>query len=149
MGRKNLYEDYVEPNLDKIEKWVETLSEADISKKLGISYATFQAYKKQYPALSEVLKNGRQNLVVDLKDSLKKKAKGFYYEETTIREISTGKPGHEKVTKIKDIKKKYSPPDTGAIHLLLKNLDPEWRNDDMATLDLKKEKLQIEKDRNW
>ena len=40
---------------------------------------------------------------------------------------------------------KYSPPDTGAIHLLLKNLDPEWRNDDRETMDLKQRKLELER----
>lgn len=148
MGRKNRYYSYVEPNLDKIEKWVELLSEAQISERLGISYATFQKYKKEYPALNEALQRGRQHLVEDLKDSLKKKAKGFYYEETKIREITTGKPGKEITTRVKDVHRKYSPPDTGAIHLLLKNLDPDWRNDDQTTIDMKKEKINLEKERN-
>ena len=149
MGRKNKYESHVEPHLDKIEKWVQLISEEEIANKLGVSYSAFQHYKSEYPALAEALKNGKQNLILDLKDSLKKKAKGFYYEETTIREVTTGKPGREITTKVKDVKRKYAPPDTGAIHLLLKNLDPEWKNDDQATLDLKKERLQIEKDKNW
>ena len=36
-------------------------------------------------------------------------------------------------------------PDLGSIHLLLKNIDPEWHNDDKATLDLKKEQLELAK----
>lgn len=48
---------------------------------------------------------------------------------------------------------RYSPPDTGAIHLLLKNLDPSWRNDDQATMNMKREKLELEKQKaeqdNW
>jgi len=40
---------------------------------------------------------------------------------------------------------KYAAPDTGAIHLLLKNLDDNWRNDDKATMDMKREKLELDK----
>lgn len=148
-GREKKYETYVEPNLDQIEKWVQLISEQEIAKRLGIAYSTFQKYKREHPALKEALRKGRQTLVLELKDSLKKKAKGFYYEETTIREITAGKPGHQVKTTVKDVKRRYAPPDTGAIHLLLKNLDDNWRNDDQATLDLKREKIEIEKDKNW
>ena len=148
MGRKNRYYDYVEPHLSDIEKWVELLSEAQIAERLGISYPSLQKYKKEYPSLSEAMQRGRQHLVEDLKDSLKKKAKGFYYEETKIREITTGKPGREVTTKVKDVHRKYCPPDTGAIHLLLKNLDPEWRNDDLTTVEMKKQKIEMEKEKN-
>ena len=58
-----------------------------------------------------------------------------------IRETGEGK------VRVVEEYKKYAQPDTGAIHLLLKNLDPEWRNDDQTTIDMKKEKLQIEKDK--
>ena len=75
MGRKNKYESHVEPHLDKIEKWVQLISEEEIANKLGVSYSAFQHYKSEYPALAEALKNGKQNLILDLKDSLKKKAK--------------------------------------------------------------------------
>ena len=48
-------------------------------------------------------------------------------------------------SKTSEIYTKYAQPDTGAIHLLLKNIDPEWHNDDKATLDLKKEQLELAK----
>ena len=75
--------------------------------------------------------------------TLKKKAQGFKYKETkrTIRETGEGK-----VVTVEEFER-YAQPDTGAIHLLLKNLDPEWRNDDQTTIDLKKEKLQLEKEK--
>ncbi len=148
-GRDGKYADYVEPNLEQIGKWVQLISEQEIAKRLGIAYSTFQRYKREYPALKETLKKGRQTLVLELKESLKKKAKGFYYEETTIREIKAGKPGKEITTTVKDVKRKYAPPDTGAIHLLLKNFDDNWRNDDLATLDLKQQKIELEKNKNW
>ena len=67
--------------------------------------------------------------------------KGFYYTETktTIR-----KEGGKEIRTVEKYDK-YALPDTGAIHLLLKNCDPEWRNDDKATMDLKKQELEIKK----
>ena len=149
MGRKGRYESYVLPHLDEIREWYNTLSEKDIAKWLGVSVSTFEKYKREHPELADTLKDGRQELVSMLKQSLKKKAVGFVYTETkrTIREMN----GEEIVT-IEEYTR-YSPPDTGAIHLLLKNLDESWRNDDKATMDLKREKIELDKqkaeDERW
>lgn len=149
MGRKGRYESYVLPHLDEIREWYNTLSEKDIAKRLGVSVSTFEKYKREHPELADTLKDGRQELVSMLKKSLKKKAVGFEYTETkrTIREIA-GK----KIVTIEEYTR-YSPPDTGAIHLLLKNLDESWRNDDKATMDLKREKIDLDKqkaeDERW
>ncbi len=140
-GRKSRYETHVAPKLDKVREWVTSLTEEQIAKKLGIHPSTFQGYKKDHPELQQALIDGIEELKVELKDTLKKKAKGFYYTETktTIRK--------EGGKEIKTIEKydKYAQPDTGAIHLLLKNCDPEWRNDDKATMDLKKQEIEIKK----
>lgn len=149
MGRKGRYESYVLPHLDEIREWYNTLSEKDIAKRLGVSVSTFEKYKREHPELADTLKDGRQELVSMLKKSLKKKAVGFEYTETkrTVREMN----GKEIVT-IEEYTR-YSPPDTGAIHLLLKNLDESWRNDDKATMDLKREKIELDKqkaeDERW
>ena len=148
MGRKNKYESNVKPRLKEISKWYEDLTEAQIAKKLGVSVASFENYKLQYPELIEALQAGKEILIEELKDSLKKKAKGFHYKETKkiIRDV-----GGQRTQVIEEYEK-YSPPDTGAIHLLLKNLDDTWRNDDQATMDLKREKIELEKqkmDNEW
>ena len=143
MGRKNKYESNVKPYLSEIPKWYETMTEGQIAKKLGISVASFENYKLKYPELVECLSTGKEILADELKSSLRKKAKGFYYTETkkTYLEINGVISGEIKVEKTE----KYAAPDTGAIHLLLKNIDPDWRNDDQTTVDLKKEKLDLEK----
>lgn len=150
MGRKSKYETHVKPYLQQIEEWYQDLDERQIAEeRLGIAVSTFENYKKKYPELREALKKGRQQLVSELKASLKKKAKGYTYEETktTIRD-----EGGKKVTTIEKIKK-YAHPDTGAIHLLLKNYDPTWTNDDQTTIDLKREQLELAKQKaendNW
>lgn len=141
MARTSEYDRKVKPYLEKIREWAGFLSEKDICNKLGISRQSLLNYKKQHPELQEVIDEGRKELVAELKSTLKQKAKGFHYIETkkTIRNVDGVK------TQVVEEFEKYSPPDVGAIHLLLKNLDAEWRNDDMPTMKLKAEKLEIEK----
>lgn len=138
-GRKNKYESHVKPYLSKIPNWYLTKTETQIAKKLGISEASWTNYKKQYPELQECLRNSQEDLVDELKGILKKKAQGFYYTEKTKTVIKEGGKESKKIEE----KEKYAQPDTGAIHLLLKNLDPEWRNDDKQTMDLKKQQTEI------
>ena len=149
MGRKGRYETHVQPFLNDIAEWYGLINEDQIAKKLGISVASFEKYKNEHPELRESLKKGKEDLIEELKATLKKKAKGFYYEETkTYIKQENGKE-----VKTVEKHKKYAQPDTGAIHLLLKNLDDTWRNDDKATQDMKKEKLELDRQKaeneNW
>lgn len=139
MGRKNKYETNVKPHLKDIPRWYETMTEAQIAKKLGVSVASFEIYKNRYPELVECLQSGKELLIDELKATLKMKAKGFKYTETkkTIREVDGKK------VKVIEEYEKYSQPDTGAIHLLLKNIDTNWHNDDKATLDIKRKQLEL------
>ena len=150
MGRKDRYESHVKPKLDEIKKWITNLNEGQIAKKLGVSISAFTVYKRDHPELVKALQDGMEELRVELKDALKKKAKGFMYEETkTTRKIEDGKVVGMTVEKYE----KYAPPDTGAIHLLLKNIDPNWKNDDDRTYELKKKQVEIAEkkadDANW
>ena len=143
MGRKSRYETHVEPYLDDIRKWYQLLNEGEIARKLGIGITSFEKYKREHPELREALREGRFELVEDLKLTLKKKAKGFSYteKERIIQDVD-GK----KTTIVRE-REKYVLPDTGAIHLLLKNLDENWRNDDGPTMALRREKLELDKKR--
>lgn len=148
MGRKSKYERFVKPYLDDITKWTEEYTEGQIAEKLKVSPETFSRYKTLFPELAEAVDNGKNNLVKELKNTLKKKARGFHYEETKITKIHNpdDESDQEWIEKI-EVNQKYAQPDTGAIHLLLKNLDPEWRNDDNATMKLKEEQLEIQRKR--
>lgn len=143
MGRKSRYETHVEPYLEDIRRWYQLLNEGEIAKKLGIGITSFEKYKREHPELREALREGRFELVEDLKLTLKKKAKGFSYtEKKRVIRDENGK----KTTSVEEIER-YFPPDTGAIHLLLKNLDDTWRNDDGPTMALRREKLELDKKR--
>lgn len=151
MGRKNKYETHIQPNLAKISEWVATMTEAQIAQKLGVNVRSFDRYKVDHEELREALKSGKQDLIEELKATLKMKAKGFRYTEEKI--IEKFDEAGNSTGKTVETYKKYAPPDLGAIHLLLKNLDDTWRNDDKATLDLKKEQVEIAKmkaeENNW
>lgn len=141
MGRKNKYDTHVKPFLHDIAEWYQTMTEGQISERLGISQASFETYKKDHEELRECLVNAKEKLCTDLKETLKRKALGYEYEET---KTSIRRENGREITVIEKTTR-YAHPDTGAIHLLLKNLDPAWRNDDQATIDFKNEKLKLEK----
>ena len=151
MGRKNKYETHIQPNLAKISEWVATMTEAQIAQKLGINVRSFDRYKVDHEELRDALRTGKQDLIEELKATLKRKAKGFRYTEEKI--IEKFDEAGNSTGKTVETYKKYAPPDLGAIHLLLKNLDDTWRNDDKATIDLKKEQVEIAKmkaeENNW
>lgn len=139
MGRKNKFETHVRPRFEEIKVWYQDLTEKEITKKLGISVRAWENYKKEYPELAEVLKDSKTELKRELKESLKKKAKGFTYEETkTIIREENGKQ-----VKVVEKYKKYAQPDLGSIHLLLKNLDEDWHNDDATTIKQKNKALDL------
>lgn len=140
MGRKDQYSEKVQPHLDKVKKWITDLTEGQIAKKLGITQQTFEKYKKEHPELVEALKEGTQDLCEELHDTMKRKAKGFVYIETKITE-------DEKNGKKVETFKKYAQPDTVALHLLLKNLDPNWHNDDITTIKFKEKQQEIEQEK--
>lgn len=139
MGRKNRYETHVYPYLERIREWITEETEGDIAKRLKISQQSFEKYKKNYPELMDALRGGKEELISELRQTLKRKARGYKYTETktTIRE--------ENGKKIKQVEKheRYAHPDTGAIHLLLKNMDKTWRNDDHETMEIKRKQVEI------
>jgi len=143
MPRTNKYDEYVKPHLKDIRKWVLDLNERQIAEKLGITQQSLEKYKKEHPELKEALIQGRKDLVIDLKDSLRRKARGFYYTEAK----TTIKDDNGKKVEVIEKHEKYAQPDTGAIHLLLKNLDEEWHNDDAFQMEMKRLQAELDRDR--
>lgn len=142
MGRLDKYQTHVLPHISEIPKLYETMTEYQIAKRLGVSVKSFENYKKKYPELQDALRKGKEVLIDELKDTLKMKARGFNYTET--KTTTTTNAEGERTTK-KEVFEKYAQPDTGAIHLLLKNLDEDWHNEDYKTLKMKQEQLKIAK----
>ena len=122
-GRPEKYKTHVEPYLEEIRQMCLTMSEKQIAETLGVGYSAFRNYKKQYPALNDAMKKGRQDLVIELISALIKRAKGFEITETKkIYEYGC----LERL----EISTKYYPPDVAALNLALKNYDKDnWAND--------------------
>ena len=135
-GRKNKYQTHVEPYLNDIQKWCQTMTEKQIAKKLGIAYSSWCLYKNDHAELSEAIKKGRQNLVVELKSTLIERAKGFSYTERKVI-----KEGGEVVRE--EIYTKSSLPDVAALNLLLKNYDKENWSNDPQVIELRKKELEL------
>ena len=136
-GRKSKYEEYVQPYIPKIIEWVKSgATEEEICKALGIAKSTFNDYKNKYSELSDALRAGRQNVVLDIKAALLKRALGFEYEE---------KKGVKKGNELANVEvyKRYMPPDTTAAAMLLRNYDSEWRDKDNITTDLKQQEIEL------
>lgn len=126
-GRKTKWDTHVKPYLDRIPKWRrQGMTEQQIWEKLNVGTSTAERYKNDYWELREALKNGKEELIENLEDSLYKRAMGYEYEETkTI--IEKDDNGKDKV-KLEITKKKLHP-DTGALAFALKNLAPDrWKD---------------------
>lgn len=137
------------PHIAEIPEWIKTMTEGQIARKCGVVQQTFVRYKAEHPELAEALNAGNKQLVTELRSALKKKALGFTFtEKKTVTRTIAGKTIIDE-----EVYERYSPPDTGACHLLLKNLCDDWRNDDGETVRLKREKLELEKQKaeseNW
>ena len=145
MGRKGKYSTHVEPYLDRVKELAATESEEYIANELGVSPSSFENYKSSHAELREVLKQGklegREAKVKKYKSLLERRAEGFHYTET--KRIVRNVDGVE--TQIIEKYERYSPPDVGALHLLLKNMDENWTNDDKQTMDIKREKIELER----
>jgi hypothetical protein len=136
----------VKENIDNgnIREWIKTMTEEQVALTCGVSYSSFQKYKTKFPELQEEIDKGKKDLCGELKSKLIEKATGTYYEEVkTFIKDENGKKIKE-ITKIK----KYLPPDIGAIHLLLKNNDESWHQDDQVVLKMKQEELELKKEIN-
>jgi hypothetical protein len=141
VGRKGKYETHVQPHLADIKAWYETMTEAQIASKLGVSSSSWENYKRDYKELRECLKRSQEALAEELKSTLKKKALGFYYDEVKVKEEPNEYGEMEVVERITT--RRYAVPDLGSIHLLLKNLDDHWHNDDVPTMKLKKQQMEL------
>lgn len=135
-GRKNKYHTHIKPYLKDIPEMLQTMTEEQVAKRLGVAYSSWNKYKLEFKELTEVIKKGNASLVSELKSVLKKRAKGFQYEERkVIRE-------HGVVVR-EEIYTKSALPDVASINLLLKNYDKDnWANDPQA-LELRKKELEL------
>lgn len=144
-GRKSAYDTIIKPRFDEIAEWLRNgATEKQIYTNLGIDKDTFYKYKRSKTEFSDLLKRGRESLVIQLRSALIKKALGYTYTETKrYTKIEDGKP-----VQYAEDTTKTAHPDVAALNLCLKNYDPDdWANDPQL-LKLKEKELELRKEAN-
>ena len=140
-GRKPIYDEKIKPHLGKIKEWSESgVLEKDMYKALGVGKDTWERYKNSKSELKDHIGNGRQFALLELDNKLYRNAMGFEYQESKAYSVVDEQGKRKEHT---EIVKKYSPPETRAIHLLKLNwCKGEWFSDP-AMFDIKKEELKL------
>lgn len=150
-GRKNAYETIIKPRFNEILEWLKNgATEKQIAENLGVAYSTYLKHKAENVEFSELIKKGRESLVLKLRGTLVKKAFGFQYTE--IKKIKYTDENGDVKERIEETTK-ASLPDVAALNLCLKNYDSEeWANDPQM-LRIKREELKIKQENadknNW
>ncbi|MFX0547925.1 helix-turn-helix transcriptional regulator [Hathewaya histolytica] len=119
------YKDKIEPYLKEISKWRRSgYTTKQVAERLGISQRTIERYQIKFESLRSALKKGKEELIIELEETLYKKALGYeYWEEKEFIE-SDGKKKKVKKERIK----KVCQSDTALI-FALKNLAPhKWKD---------------------
>ena len=141
-GQTDVYQTHVEPYLEKIKEWYQTMGLEQIARKLGIAKSTLCRYRNEHPELKAAMSLARDELVEELRESLKKRAKGYNWVEVTQEKALNADTGEMEVVREKTVTK-HVPADLGSAHLLLKNLDPTWHDADKTTIKQREKDLQI------
>ena len=143
MGRPSKYETHVKPYIKDIRKWVKAgATDEEIAKGLGVALSTLSSYKNQFSELSEAFARGRVNVVLDIKAAMLKKALGFTYEEKK-QYIKQGEDGEK--TQYTEINQRYCVPSETAGAMLLRNYDPNWKDRDSISNEMRKQELELRK----
>ena len=139
-GRPSKYESNVKPRFAEIKEWLKNgATDKEIAQNLGVNAKVFCRYKSEYSDLNELVKNGRQTAVQEIKAALFKRATGFIYQEK--KTVVSEKNGLTIETY-----EKYSAPDPASAMILLKHWDKDggWTQDPQQ-LELKKQELELKK----
>lgn len=139
-GRPSKYESNVKPRFAEIKEWLKNgATDKEIAQNLGVNAKVFCRYKSEYSDLNELVKNGRQTAVQEIKAALFKRATGFMYQEK--KTVVSEKNGLTIETY-----DKYAPPDPASAMILLKHWDKDggWTQDPQQ-LELKKQELELKK----
>lgn len=153
-GAKNKYESTVKPYLKEINSKIKKgITEAAIAKALGISVATLNNYKNQYPELKKALsKDKGVEVLQDLINAGIEAAKGYFKENetTTIILDENGQPTKRQ----KVINRVWYAPNPTLNIFYVKNFGKdEGFVSDPLEYELKKAKAEFEiaeaKEKNW
>lgn len=143
MGRPSKYETEVKPHLDEIRRAVESgATDKEIADAFGLAVSTIYEYKKKYKEFSKAFARGRKRIVFEIKAALLKKALGFEYEEE--KRVGKKDKDGENIILVEKYKR-YSAPSEQAAAMLLRNYDENWRDNDKASAEIRKQETDLRK----
>lgn len=134
----------IQDNIEQIKEWKKMgATDEQICRQLNIGRTTYYDHLKNNPKLADAIKIGTEFFVMELKSELARKA--FKHTlETKKQYIKVDiETGHK--TQYTEITTKEVDGDTGALHLLLKNLDKGNWSENWQTYELKKQELELRK----
>lgn len=124
--RKDYYRDKVVPKWDMIAGWARNgLSNAQISRNLGIGESTFCRFMVEHEELQDWMNDNRENHAnIAVENALFKRAVGYEYEEVTKerREID----GEYKMVTVKRVTKQVAPDVNAATYWLEHRAADRW-----------------------
>jgi hypothetical protein len=128
-GRAKAWESKIKPNLDKIRKLRQKgFTEKQCAEAIGIGYSTLMKHKNLHIELVEVLNKSKDELVLNLEDTLFKKALGGHTVKKTKRKWYEDENGNRTGSEVTE-ETSIAEPDLGALVFALTNLKPEfWKN---------------------
>lgn len=142
-GRKSIYESVILPHIDEIRKAVSAGATAkEIATGLGIAESTLNRYKAEKKELKAAFARGREEVIIEIKAALLKKALGFEYTEE--KSVARHDKDGDAVVMVESYKR-YSPPSETAAGMLLRNYDKEWRDQDKTSVELRKQEHDLRK----
>lgn len=114
------YEIFVEPRLDEVSMWVKCgMTEKEIAKNLGVSYAAFRKYKKEHLALFSTCANTKSKADAKVVEAIYKNSTGFTYKEQQAVKVKEeyyddkDRKCYREHVEVVDIEK-FRPPETQA-----------------------------------
>lgn len=129
---KGLYQKWQEPEqLALLKGWRrDGLKMQQIADNIGIKRQTLYDWCTKYKDISDALKKGTEVSNYEVENSMYKSAIGFFVTEQDQTEVkSVGADGIERTTTTKHQRRRYVPPNLGAMIFILKNRLPEkWRD---------------------
>ncbi len=132
--------DDVLKRLDDIRKWKSNgATDEQIAAALGITRTSLYRYKKINCDICNALKKGTEDLVLELRGELARQAKLHTLKttKTSMRVI-----GGQEVTFVEETETEHDG-NLGAIHLLLKNYDPENWKENWDAYNFKKQEMKL------
>lgn len=135
-GRRSAWDTHIEPNLDKIVKWLEQgLTNEDCCVNLGFSHETWYKYQREKPEFAEAIARAKAKPDNRVVNALYQRAIGGKYEtqftDETEEEVLDKRTGEVKVLKKAVTRTTITaiPPDTLAAKFWLTNRrSAQWRD---------------------